>query len=294
MEKIAYNDANLTDTVVALGKFEGVHKGHMLLINKVMQLARETGKQAVMFTIDMPDSKRIYTIKERDRLFEDFGIDINITCDFSKKFASMKPEIFVRDILVGRLHPAYVVVGKDFCFGKNRTGDVSTLEEQGQKYGFTVVSFDKLMEGDTIISSSVIRELLLQGDVLQASKLMGRNYSVSGIVQHGKQLGATIGFPTVNLIPDADKLLVPNGVYESCIWINGRKYKGVTNVGDNPTVDMDRKIKVETHILFYDENLYGKYLNIEFVRFIRKEIKFDSIQALKNQIKSDTIEVAHQ
>ena len=294
MEKIAYNDANLTDTVVALGKFEGVHKGHMLLIHKVMQLAHETGKQAVMFTIDMPDTKRIYTVKERDRLFESFGIDVNITCEFSKKFASMKPETFVKDILVARLQPSYVVVGKDFCFGKNRTGNVDSLEEYGRKYGFTVVSFEKLTEGDTIISSSTIRELIMQGDVAGAAYLMGRNYSVSGIVQHGKQLGATIGFPTVNLIPESDKLLVPNGVYETCVCINGTKYKGVTNVGDNPTVDHDHKIKVETHILSFEENLYGEYLNIEFIRHIRKEMKFDSIQALKNQIKSDTIEVAHQ
>lgn len=294
MEKISYQDANLTDTVVAIGKFEGVHKGHMLLIHKVMQLARETGKQSVVFTIDMPDVRRIYTERERDRLFEDFGIDVNITCEFSKEFASLKPERFVRDILVGRLHPSYVVVGNDFCFGRNRSGDVTALEEYGRKYGFTVVVFEKLTEGDTIISSSAIRELIQQGDVAQASKLMGRNYSISGIVQHGKQLGAAIGFPTANFIPDTEKLLVPNGVYETRVCINGRKYKGITNVGDNPTVDMDHRVKVETHILSFDENLYGKFLNIEFVRFLRKEIKFDSIQALKNQIKSDTIEVAHQ
>ena len=123
---------------------------------------------------------------------------------------------------------------------------------------------------------------------------MGRPYSIAGIVQYGKQLGTTIGFPTANLIPDEEKLLVPNGVYETSLILDNLRYRGITNVGDNPTVDDDHKIKVETNILDYNGNLYGKYLKIEFIRQIRKEIKFESIEALKNQIKSDILEVAHQ
>lgn len=294
MEKIAYYDANLTDTVVALGKFEGLHKGHMLLLHKVMQLARETDNSAVVFTIDMPDTKRIYTVKERDRLFDALGIDINITCEFTREFASIKPGEFVENILIKRLHPTYVVVGEDFCFGKNRAGDVSLLKAYGEKYGFIVLAYNKLKEAGEIISSSIIRECIASGNVAKVSVFMGRNYSISGIVQHGKKLGNTIGFPTINLLPDTDKLLVPNGVYETRVCIDGVYYKGVTNVGDNPTVDFDHQIKVETHILNYNNDLYGRYLDVEFIRHIRDEIKFDSIQALKNQIKSDTIEVAHQ
>lgn len=294
MEKLAYNDVNISNTVVALGKFEGLHKGHMLLINKVLQLSHETGKQSVVFSIDMPGTKRIYTIPERDRLLEEIGIDFNVTCEFTKKFASMKPEIFIKEVLVERLHPEYVVVGNDFRFGKNRQGDVTMLESFGNKYGYEVLAFEKLREKGTVISSSYIREQIEQGNVNMVHDYMGRPYSISGIVQYGKQLGASIGFPTANLIPTEEKLLVPNGVYETTVMIDNKRYRGVTNVGDNPTVDDDKKIKVETHVLDFAGNLYGKYLKIEFIRQIRKEIKFDSIEALKNQIKSDTIEVAHQ
>lgn len=294
MKKLSYNDVNISDTVVALGKFEGLHKGHMLLIHKVLQLSHETGKQSVVFSIDMPGTKRIYTIPERDHILEDLGIDINVTCDFTKKFVAQKPEAFIKDVLVNRLHPEYIVVGNDFRFGKNRQGDVALLKELGLKYGYEVVSYEKLKEAGTVISSSHIRDLIEQGEIAKVCDYMGRPYSVSGVVQYGKQLGATIGFPTANIIPDAEKLLVPNGVYETRLVIDNRKYRGVTNVGDNPTVDMDHKIKIETHVLDFDGNLYGKYLKIDFIRKIRKEIKFDSIEGLKNQIKSDTIEVAHQ
>ena len=294
VKKLAYNDVNIADTVVALGKFEGLHKGHMLLINKVLQLSHETGKQSVVFSIDMPGTKRIYTIPERNRILEEIGIDFNITCEFTKKFASMKPEAFVKDVLVERLHPEYVVVGNDFRFGKNRQGDVVLLEELGNRYGYEVLAFEKLREQGTVISSSYIREQIEQGNVDLIQEYMGRPYSIAGIVQYGKQLGTTIGFPTANLIPDEEKLLVPNGVYETSLILDNLRYRGITNVGDNPTVDDDHKIKVETNILDYNGNLYGKYLKIEFIRQIRKEIKFDSIEALKNQIKSDILEVAHQ
>ncbi len=294
VKKLAYNDVNIADTVVALGKFEGLHKGHMLLINKVLQLSHETGKQSVVFSIDMPGTKRIYTIPERNRILEEIGIDFNITCEFTKKFASMKPEAFVKDVLVERLHPEYVVVGNDFRFGKNRQGDVALLEELGNRYGYEVLAFEKLREQGTVISSSYIREQIEHGNVDLIQEYMGRPYSIAGIVQYGKQLGTTIGFPTANLIPDEEKLLVPNGVYETSLILDNLRYRGITNVGDNPTVDDDHKIKVETNILDYNGNLYGKYLKIEFIRQIRKEIKFDSIEALKNQIKSDILEVAHQ
>ncbi len=294
MEKLAYNETNLMDTVVALGKFEGVHKGHMLLINKVLQLAHEAGKSSVVLSIDMPGTKRILTMRERDLLFDSLGIDYNISCEFNKKFAAMKPETFVKDVLVDRLHPSYIVIGNDFHFGRNRQGDVALLEKLGEQYEFSVIAYDKLKEAGMVISSSYIRSEIEEGNIDGINRFLGRPYTISGIVQHGKHLGATIGFPTANLLPDPDKLLVPNGVYETCVWIDGNKYQGVTNVGDNPTVDEDHKIKIETHVLSFDGNLYEKQLKLEFIRKIRKEIKFDGIQALKNQIKSDILEIAHQ
>ena len=161
---------------------------------------------------------------------EELGIDWNVTCEFTKKFAAMKPETFIKDVLVERLHPEYVVVGNDFRFGKNRQGDVTMLQEYGTRYGFEVLAFEKLREQGTIISSSYIREQIEQGAVDVVREYMGRPYSISGIVQYGKQLGATIGFPTANLIPTEEKLLVPNGVYETRVTVNNQHYRGVTNV----------------------------------------------------------------
>lgn len=294
LKKLAYkDDINLTDTVVALGKFEGLHKGHMLLLHKVLQISHEEGKESVVVSIDKPETKRICTIAERDEIFEKIGIDYNITCEFNKKFASIKPEAFIMDF-VNRLHPSCVIVGKDFRFGKNRQGDVSLLTSFGNQYGFSVIAYEKLQEDHVVISSSYIRTLLDEGNVSKADRFLGRPYSIEGIVQHGKQLGRTIGFPTANLIPQPDKYMVQNGVYATEVVIDGTVYKGVTNVGENPTVDTDHKIKVETNVLSLDENLYGKYIKVNFLQQIRKEMKFDSIQDLKNQIKSDTIEIMHQ
>ena len=257
VKKLAYNDVNIADTVVALGKFEGLHKGHMLLINKVLQLSHETGKQSVVFSIDMPGTKRIYTIPERNRILEEIGIDFNITCEFTKKFASMKPEAFIKDVLVERLHPEYVVVGNDFRFGKNRQGDVALLEELGNRYGYEVLAFEKLREQGTVISSSYIREQIEQGNVDLIQEYMGRPYSIAGIVQYGKQLGTTIGFPTANL-HEGDNLLPAMGVYATKTVIDGKKYLSMTNIGHNPTFNHNDIITIETNIIDFEGDLYGK------------------------------------
>lgn len=296
MKTITYTDkdCNLNNTVVALGKFEGLHLGHKLLLDEVLRVSKEYNLSSVVCTIDADFNQRINTIYERNILLSDMGIDYNVSCPFTNEFASLTPEFFVKNILVKSLNPSWIVVGEDFRFGCKRSGDVEFLETLGKKYNFKVVSFPKLAFEGTVISSSVIRSLIEMGELEKVNNFLGRPYMVVGTVKHGKMLGRTIGFPTVNIYPDASKLLLPKGVYETRVQVNNQCYKGITNIGENPTVEQSKQIKIETHILEYEGDLYERELQISFVRFLRPQMKFGSIENLKNQIKKDKMFVMHQ
>lgn len=293
MEITTYEQVQLDKSAVALGKFQGLHRGHMLLLDKITSLKNE-GLTSVVFTINVPSAQSIYLPEERFAILEECGVDVAVECDFSESFASMLPEDFVRNILVDRLHAAYVVVGDDFKFGYNRKGTVDRLVQFGIKYGFRVIAFEKLRVDDEVVSSSFLRNLIERGDLEHVSRYMGRDYSLTGIVTQGKQLGRTIGFPTVNFYPPAEKMLPPAGVYETRLHIDGKSYVGITNIGDNPTVDNDGRLRVETHIIDYCGDLYGKRLTVFFKRFIRHEVKFHSVDELKKQIATDKKNVLHQ
>lgn len=280
-------------SAVALGKFQGLHRGHMLLLNKIASF-KENGLTSVAFTINMPGNKLLYLPDERYMILEKLGIDIAVECNFSESFASMSAYDFVSEILVNKLHAAYVVVGEDFRFGYNREGTVDRLTEYGLKYGFRVIAFEKLCVNETVISSSLLRSLIDNGEINLIHELLGRDYSITGVVEHGKKLGRTIGFPTVNIYPDKKKLLPPAGVYESELEIDGVWYKGVTNIGDNPTTDGDGKTRVETYIVDYSGDMYGRIITVYIKSFIRAEKKFNNIEELRYQIDIDKKSVMHQ
>lgn len=295
MKIIDYKEAKLQNTAVALGKFQGLHKGHMLLIDEIASLSKDNNLISTVFTINMPlKDGRLQLPEERFAILEDKNIDVAVECEFSKEFASLTPEQFVKDILVDRLGVSIVVVGMDFRFGCNRLGDVDRLQEFGLKYGFRVVAFPKLSMDGNIISASLIRTLLSEGDVYNISRYMGRKYTLTGEVIYGKRLGRTIGFPTINLAVSADKLLPLKGVYETEVFVDDCRYKGITNIGYNPTVDNDHKTHVETHILEYDGDCYGKTVTIAFSRRLRDEMKFDNVNALRAQLEVDKANVMHQ
>ncbi|MBR1815460.1 MAG: bifunctional riboflavin kinase/FAD synthetase [Lachnospiraceae bacterium] len=307
MEIITYDEAQLDNSAVALGKFEGVHKGHMLLIDKIVELAHQSKKaisvenknekgnisaedniKSVVFTINMPDERVINLEYERYEIFEQNGVDYVCECSFDERISRLSPYKFIKDILVEKLDVSYVVVGADFRFGYKRSGNVDTLKEYADIYGYKVIVFDKLKINNYIVSSSAIKAFLDEGAVDRVREYMGRAYSVSGEVVYGKQLGRTIGFPTVNLIPDKRKKLPLSGAYETRVYIDGDKnvYRGITNVGNNPTVDGDFD-NVETHIINFSGDLYGRDIRVEFIRFIRHEIKFKDIDELKAQLVED-------
>lgn len=293
MKITTYEQIQVDKSAVALGKFQGLHKGHMLLLNKIVSF-KKSGLTSVAFTINMPDKKLLYLPDERYMILNKLGIDIAVECNFSESFASMSASDFVKEILVNRLHAAYVVVGEDFRFGYNREGTVDRLTEYGLKYGFRVIAFEKLCLNENVISSSLLRSLIDKGEMKLIHELLGRDYSITGIVEHGKKLGRTIGFPTVNIYPDKKKLLPPAGVYESELEIDGIWYKGVTNIGDNPTTDGDGKTRVETYIVDYSGDMYGRTITVYIKSFIRTEKKFNNIEELRYQIDIDKKSVMHQ
>lgn len=294
MKVLTLETAQLHNSVVALGKFQGLHRGHLLLINKIIDVAKMDGLNSVVFTININNSKMINTRVDRDGILRQLGVAVHVDCDFTPEFASMSPFDFVKKVLHEKLDAKYVVVGSDFCFGNNRAGNVNTLLELQHEFGYKVIPIEKLSLDDKIVSSSLIREMIKQGEMESVTAFMGRNYFIQGKVTRGRRLGRTIDFPTINHIPDNDKLLPPYGAYETRINIDGIYYKGITNIGDNPTISESNNVTVETHIIDFDGDLYDRFIKVEFVRFIREQKRFKDVNELREQLLKDKAGVMHQ
>lgn len=297
MEYIKDPDFQLKNTAVALGKFEGLHRGHQLLFDEIKK-QKQQGLKSVVFTFDMPPRsalrgdqsyQQIYTKEERRLLLEEMQMDILIEHPFTKEFAAQTPEEFVRDVLVGKAGAKKVVVGKDFRFGKKRSGDVALLKELAPKYGYELIVIEKLQMNHKDVSSTRIRAHLEKGEMEEAERLLGRPYAVLGEVVHGKALGRTIQIPTANQIAATNKLLPPNGVYISRIQIIGEddSYYGITNVGVKPTVEKYAVKDVETNIIDFHRDIYGSTIKVELLHYRRPEMKFASLEDLRMQMEKD-------
>lgn len=281
------------DTAITIGKFDGLHRGHKKLCGSLFSLEREGVKSLAISFIDSPnnvinnsDSKQIVTLEERRLLFKESGISIFIECPFDENLRKTLPRDFVLR-LINELNMKYLVVGTDFKFGYKGKGDVSLLKELSEELGFKLIVIDKLQDENIDISSSRIREEIQMGHIIKANQLMGRNYFIYGEVVYGRQIGRKIDFPTINIIPSKKKLIPANGVYITAVLLDGKQYNGITNVGVKPTFDDDNTLSIETHILNFEANVYGKEVKIVFLKEMRKEIKFDSAEALKAQLIID-------
>ncbi len=297
MQYITSSEFQIQNTAVALGKFEGIHLGHQLLINEVKK-QRENGLNSAIFTFDMPPKavlhddmrySQIYTKIERKRILERQGIDILIEHPFTKEFAALSPEEFIRDVLIKKADVKAVVVGSDFHFGKRRSGNVDTLRAAAKEYGFQLIVLNKIMQRNGDISSTRIRKLIEYGMMEEASLLLGRNFSIYGEVIHGKALGRTIQIPTANQKPDEKKLVPPNGVYFSLIHLDDKVYKGITNIGVKPTVEMVPEKGVETHIFDFSQDIYGRNIEVELLHFHRAELRFKNVEDLCLQMQHDIL-----
>lgn len=281
-------------TAIALGKFDGLHIGHQLLLDEIVS-QKDNGLLATVFTFDQSPLRIISgatdgyidTRMERLDIMKGRQIDALVEYPFTKEFAKMEPDDFVCNVLIQQFSMKMLVVGEDFCFGRNRSGNVDLLRELSQKYNFQLVVKEQQRYEDAVVSSTLIKQLISKGDMKLTNQLLNRCYSIRGEVVSGNKLGRTIQFPTANIeIPD-DKLVPPYGVYHVKTIIDGCEYDGVANLGTKPTVKQDDVIGLETHILNYSGDLYGKHLKIDFLDFIRPEMRFSDVEALKTQIKLD-------
>lgn len=284
----------LQDTAVAIGKFDGMHRGHRILFNKILE-AKEKGLKAVIFTFDPPpevlfgkrEAKEITTKEEKRILFKEMGIDILIEYPLTKETASILPELFVRDVLKEKMRLSYLVAGYDITFGHKGKGDANLLRKMSKEIDFELEIIDKICDKGREISSTFVREEVEAGNMEHVNQLLGVPYQIVGEVIHGAKLGRKIGMPTINLEPPKDKLLPPNGVYFSKTILGKKEYKSITNIGRKPTVNDTEKIGAETYIYEFDQEIYGKCAIVKLLSFHRPEMKFDSVDMLKEQMMKD-------
>ncbi len=283
-------------TVLSLGKFDGLHRGHELLLQYMAKKKQEQKQlKAAIFTFDVPPREQIQNIsaqvlttsQEKEFLFRQRGVDYVIECPFTREVMCMEPEEFIRRISVN-FHVKYMVVGTDFHFGHQRRGDYRMLEAYAPQFGYEAKVVDKIREDGRDISSTYVREEIAAGNIEKANQLLGYAFFVTGKVLHGEKMGkAVLGIPTLNLLPPPEKLLPPFGVYISeTIW-NGRRYQGITNVGVKPSIKGDHPVGVETHLFDLSENMYGEEVRVSFLKCVRPEQKFESLKALKAQMEQD-------
>lgn len=284
-----YSECLPVQTVVTIGKFDGFHLGHRKLLSAVLQEKKKGYASCVISfstSVDMPGSV-IYTREEQRKICESLGIDVLAEYPLDETIKEMSGEQFVKEILCERLQAKVIVTGEDFRFGKNRSGDISLLKSLEETYGYRTVCVPKVTAEDIRISSTEIRRVLAEGNVSEANRWLGRPYAVFGEVLHGKKLGRTLGFPTMNLIPPTEKLLPAYGVYVTRTKVDGQWFDGITNIGLRPTVDLDELVSVETHLFSYNGDLYGKQVEVQFIHFLRPERKFADVAALKAAMLED-------
>jgi riboflavin kinase / FMN adenylyltransferase len=285
---------HFTNPVLTLGNFDGVHLGHQAIFEKVVTRARKIKGTGIAFTFEPHPLKVIApersprllnTFHGKMRLLEKAGIEIAICAHFTRAFAEQNSEDFARMILHESIGVREVYVGYDYAFGKGREGSIDSLKRMGQEFGFDVGVIDAVRVQGTVVSSSVIRDHLLSGAVSEAAKLLGRDYTIEGEVVHGAQRGKTLGFPTAN-IKTPNELIPGAGVYAVYVFLEGRQYHGVTSIGIRPTFDAG-PVSIEAHLLDFKGDIYGKQLEMAFVKRLRGEEKFPNVEALIQQIRKD-------
>lgn len=291
--KIYKNIEPRSDTpAIALGFFDGFHIGHKYLFEVLDSYAK--GRKKVVFTFENHpdrvlglDTKYILTNTERLDFFDKRNIDEVYFIDFNHKFMKMDKDSFIKDILIEKLNVGLVVVGYDFTFGYKALGTAQYLCEQLRAFNRECIVIDPVKLNNQIVSSTLIRSLISKGDIKLANMMLGYRFFMSGVVKKGNQIGQKIGFPTLNIEYSKEKVVPKKGVYVTFTIIDSQRYLSITNVGVNPTISTSSELKIETHVIDYKKEVYGKEIRIEFVDFVREEKKFSSLSELKNQITKD-------
>lgn len=281
-------------TAVALGKFDGIHLGHRKLLNLILEQKKQ-GLLAVVFTFDPAplvfltgkSFGELTTREEKRRIFEEMGIDVLIEFPMNKDTAATPPEEFIKRYLARQMHMAFVAAGEDLSFGDKGKGDCELLKKYAKDFDYRVEIIEKVKYEGTEVSSTYLRNLVEAGQMELVSGLLSGPYSFYGEVVHGKQLGRTIGMPTVNVKPEEGKLLPAFGVYYSTVEAKGLLYNAITNIGFKPTVDDTKTPIVESYLYDFAGDLYGASIRVDLLSYKRPEMKFESVDALKKQMQED-------
>lgn len=286
-------------TALTVGTFDGVHCGHRAIVDRMRGVAAEQGERTVVVTFDphpqivlaKPDREPVQlltSIDERLALLEAAGVDMTVVITFSKEFAATPAETFVRDLLVRRIGVRHFFIGHDHLFGHGRGGNEELLQHLGTELGFLVERVGPLEHNGLIVSSTKVRAALKTGDVETAADMLGRPYALRGTVVRGDQRGRKLGIPTANIVADdAHKLVPSRGVYVVSSIIDGQRVFGMANIGRRPTFTDDVHSTIEVHYLDFDDMLYDRQVTVDFHRFIRHEMKFESIDMFLSQVRED-------
>lgn len=294
--------ANTTDfylakeTAAAIGKFDGIHIGHRRLLEEIIA-RKKRGLAACVFTFDPPpavlfgtsgsEAALLSTREEKRLLFERMGIDILIEFPLNPETAAMPPEKFASEVLAERMNVFFLAAGKDISFGAKGAGNAALLRKLGPELGFETMIIDKVCLEGQEVSSTFVRERLERGDMESVRQLLGMPYMISGEVVRGNQVGRTLGFPTVNILPGHEKKLPPNGVYFSRVRVRGKIYRAISNVGCKPTVTENRILGVESYLYDFEESVYGEKIEVYLYAFYRPERRFESLELLQSQLQRD-------
>ena len=284
-----------TPKVLSLGMFDGVHFGHISIINLLKSVAQENNLETAILTF-WPHPRKVFnpndeikllnTLNEKLNLLENANLDVVFLKSFDENFRNLTGEEFVRQILVQKLNVKHIIIGHDHVFGKNKSGNFELLQKLSKELDFVVQQLDAVKEGEFNISSTKIRNYLANGNIIGANKMLCYHYSVSGKVIDGKKLGRTIGYPTANIEVDELKLLPKKGAYIVEVYVKNKFYKGMLSIGTNPTVNGD-KLTVEVYILDFNEDIYGEEITVKFRDFLHEEIKFESLEKLIERLDED-------
>jgi riboflavin kinase/FMN adenylyltransferase len=287
------------NSIITLGTFDGVHRGHQLIINKLAELSDKLNFRPVLLTIhphpqivlkkpDREPVKLLTEIEERLELFSKFGVKNVLIMPFTLEFAQTDAKDFVLDYLYKKIGFKKILVGYDHLFGKNRSGDQNLLSNLGNEFGFEVERINPFTEKDLVISSTKIRNAINEGNVVTANEMLGYEYMVSGISIKGNRLGSTIGFATANIkVVDKNKLLPARGAYFVYSYIQGIKYFGMANIGYRPTTTNDKELTLEVHYFGINREMYNENFTVNFIKYLREEHKFESLDKLIAQLEKD-------
>ena len=283
-----------SDNYVALGSFDGLHKGHISLIKKAVEVAKIKNGKSMVYTFknhpkSILDKKMCMRLlmknDKKAEILEKNNIDILCFQKFDPEFMKYSAEDFIK-LLVEKYNVKGIIAGFNYRFGYKNLGDVNLLRKFAEKYNYELYIMEPFVYEGFAISSTRIRNALLEGEIFKANDMLGDNYSICGTVVHGREIGRTINFPTANLDVDSEIIVPKVGVYYTNVLVNNKIYKGITNIGDNPTVN-GKSITIETYILNFNQDIYNHKIEVKFIQKIRNVVKFNSLDDLKNQLKKD-------